>query len=408
MRKKRVSLSKSKIVLVLYALYILNQVLSASQLININIYSSILSFMRYILFAAITTYVFFFGMKYTSKNKFYLLVMLISAGIMNMVLKDGGMSILITTMFIIAYKNKQLDRLFVVTFWTILISNLIVILCCMFGVIEDTISVRWLGTQTGKFFSGRYDRHTFGFLVQNQIPNAFFLLYLILVYLYKDALKVKWDVFILIINYIIFTFFGARISFVLTIIVAFAHISLQAMKRFKKQTRQVHHHRIAPWSFVVCCILSFCTCAFYRGDSKLSRALDMILNNRVRLGSEALNFYGVKLLGSGKTSGTYMGALSNNTVDNGYLLLFIQFGMVIGLAIIVLWIYVAFLSSKNIYCTLVICAFAMLNIVDSHLTSYMAIPFMCVFYNQNDSILYSVYKKQKWRRHIILQEGRLL
>ena len=393
-------LSSEKVILGLYVLYIVNQILSASQFTNLESVNVLLTYSRYALFVLITLFaILHVCKKNASKTKFFLIVALLAAGLMNMLFVDGGIALLLDVIIVFSYKKKSLYKIFRVTFWTILLTNLFVVLCCRMGIIEDVVSVRWLGNQTGKFFAGRYDRHTYGFLVQNQIPNAFLILYLIMIVLYKGKLTFIQDAIVLVIDYFLFSIFGARISFVLTIVAVLIHATSLIIDKYRKRKNSGRRY-IAPIVFVVSGLLSFSACLAYGGGYGFTRTLDLIFNNRLRLGSEAIRYYGIKLIGSGKTSGTYMGALADNTVDNGYILLFIQYGLIIGIFVLALWIYVSVLCNKSRYCTGALIIFALLNIVDSHLTSYMAIPFMCILLNQNDPLILSDVVLLKKRRRL--------
>lgn len=382
-------LSSEKMILGLYSLYIINQVLSASQLVDISSINVLLKYSRYAIFVMILLYAWGHGTKvYAPKVRFIFVIVTIAIGIMNMLFVDGGITLFLDVQIVYAFNRKSLKRVFQVTFLTVLLSTLFVVLCCKTGVIEDVVSVRWLGSQTGEFFAGRYERHTFGFLVQNQIPNTFLILYLMLIVMYKGKIPFIQDVIILAIDFWLFSLFGARISFVLTIVAVLLHIIIMFFSKCRN-SKYVIKGIIAPTAFIVSCVISFIVCLAYSAGYGYTRMLDRIFNNRIRLGSEAIQYYGIKLIGSGKTSGTYLGTLPNNTVDNGYILLFIQYGLILGVLVMLLWINVAKLCSKSFYCTEALVIFALLNIVDSYLTSYMAIPFMCIMLNQNDPLIRS-------------------
>ena len=299
---------------------------------------------------------------------------------------DGGIALVFNTLFVIAFCKRGLKQLFTATFWTLLLTSVFVVLCSKLGILEDRVNIRVLGTQTGAFFSGVYRRHTFGFLVQNQLPNTFLVIYLLSVIIYKEKYSIIFDFLLLPIDYILLLIFGARTSFALVAATIISHIITLFMEKKKIFFDCSKSSRI-PFIFLLCSVLSLGLCLLYSNESNAIKKLDLIFNNRLRLGNNALSYYGIKLFGSGKTSGTYSGALMNNTVDNGYVILFIQYGLFIGIFVLLLWTWVAIIVKRDAYWKLAIIAFSLLNIIDSYLTSYLAIPFICVLLNKDDLII---------------------
>ena len=94
---------------------------------------------------------------------------------------------------------------------------------------------------------------------------------------------------------------------------------------------------------------------------------------------EALRYYGIGLIGKGKLAGTYYGELSTVTVDNGYISLFIQYGLVLGIIVLTLWVMLAkrTIGFNNRFVFWSIFFVSVVNLINSDLISYRVAVWYC-------------------------------
>lgn len=383
----------------LTTLYIINQVFSESQMIDLPGMKLVLAAMRYgmLLFAVLLWYL--SGKTYSKPRLAGLMCLLAIAGV-NLLMFDGGLSFIPIVLLIVASEKCSCEKLFKCSILTLTVSHIFVMLLAAIGVLEDAVELRYIGEYENSILSGAYFRHTMGFQVHNQVALAFFVIYMLYIAYRRE--KIRWyeSVALMALNGVIFVLFGSRIVFLLAIGGCMVYY---AAKLFTKYIRIKGKPPFFYLAYPVCCVFSFAASMMYSPSSSLSVKLDMILNNRIRLGKEALDFYGIGLFGAGQFAGTYNSTvLANNTVDNGYIALFLQNGLIIGLLVVGIWTYLTYRAEKqgNIFLTIALVLLAVENLVNYHLGSYKLLPFFCLLMNRRDPFWggASVEETKKFRR----------
>lgn len=370
-----------------YVLYIINQVLSESQYINYGVINSLLQFTRYALLG-VFIFCIWYREQYTVKQMALIMVMLCCSCI-NTIFFNGGMSFLAILLITLASKGCSLKRIFSYTAMTLLCTHLFVMISVKLGFVQDDINIRYVGNYMGDFLGGQYVRHSMGFIVHNQVALAFFIIYILYIVIRKDQISLVTNIFIMILNYVVFVYFGSRIVFLLVILTCFLYCCLKYSCKIKEQFKIVFN---SNWGLIIYpffAIVSLLSAYFYNAGSKFFNFLNLFFNNRLTLAHEALNYYGITLFGLGQDAGTY-NMLADNTVDNGYILIFIQLGMVLALIVIGVWSYLIKLSiKKNKYLFLALFILAVENLINTHLYSYKMLPFFCILMNTSDVFLLS-------------------
>lgn len=371
---------------ILLIIYICNQVLSESQYINIPTVSLVLSVIRFFIFMLLIIYISEYKIINELSCKSILIFgLFILFCLLNLMIVDGGISYIILILFVISSKNCSLEKIFRYTLYALIISHLFVVLSACIGILNDTIDFRYVGKFSGSVLSGAYYRHSMGFLVHNQVPIVCLIIYLYIIVLKRNGIKKTESVAFLALNYVVFKYFGSRVVFILMMLaITFYYlIKMNKIHRFKKITP------FLAFIYLLSAVLSVITAYCYK-DNNLWNKLDMIFNNRIRMASEALRFYGIGLVGSGRKAVLYSSeSLLNITLDNGYINVLIGDGLVVFLVLIVIWTYITFIAEKqrNKYLLLVLCLIAVENLINSHLGSFKLIPFFCILVNPNDSFL---------------------
>lgn len=379
---------------VLLTLYLFVQVFSESQLNELVYVKDILSILRFIVLGLIIIQAFlmfnFLNLlklrkKEMAMQKFFFCSFIIFS-VINALLCDGGHGLLGLILVVVAAKGKSLKRIFKTVLISLSAAHIVVLFLCVIGVLNDSVDIRWLGNQTGAFFKGEYVRHAFGFLNSNQIPLIFMLLLFMYVGVKAETFTVIETVGAAVINYLIFKYCGSRISFIL--IFAFL-ICFWLAKLYPQNVRERIKwlkvgYIVYPTAFLISLIGSYA----YSADSTFWNYADLVLNNRLRLGHQLLMVYPISLFGYGKYAGTYSG-LGEATADNGYVLLFLQAGLLLSVMIIILHEYIMHICIKKKCTPLVICLtfIAIENLINAHMPSYKLIPLYCILVNSQDTLL---------------------
>ena len=96
----------------------------------------------------------------------------------------------------------------------------------------------------------------------------------------------------------------------------------------------------------------------------------------------------LSILGYGLKAGQATGTNGENLVDNGYVLILLQRGIILTIMVIVMWSYLTYIAEKNRdkYMVLSLILIAVASLIDNHLISYKMIPFYCTFISGQDEI----------------------
>lgn len=395
-------IKKENLYFVLLDLYLIIQVFSESQLNTLPFLAGFLSEMRLFILLFLMIYAALTlganaGSGISVKKCFTCAFIILC--IVHYFLFDGGQSLLGVTLAVVGSMNKSLKKIFKHTLITLTAAHFFVIFLCGIGILSDNVDVRWIGNQTGAFFEGEYVRHAPGFLHSNQIP----LIYMLLVFMYvgirAKRLTVLETVIALLLNSFIFKSCGSRVSFLLVIgfFVCFWLVWI-CSATFKLRINWLGiGYVIYPFAFVISMVSSY----LYNGGAAW-KYIDLIFNGRLTLTNRLLQVYPVSLFGYGKYAGTYSG-LGNATADNGYILLFLQTGIVLTVMILAMHEYMMHICIKKKYTSLVIClAFvAIENLINAHLPSFKLIPLYCIMLNSEDPFLSQCGSMGTWKIRFI-------
>ncbi len=382
-------LNEDRAFYLLIVLFLFNQVFSETQFMSINSVNMLLFLVRYAVLGGLM-FLFFIRDRKLSITKLLVLGIMMFFIILGLILKDGGLSFLPMTLIILCSKGRSLKNTFRLTIISLIIAHLIVIISAKLGIVEDKVEIRYIGDYKGSVLGGLYERHNMGFMVHNQVALAFFIVYLLYIAYRRESITVIENIVIMFLNYYIFVLFGSRIVFILGIATCVLYYLIKIM--IVLRTNKTSRISCPIWflSFLFCAITSFIVTLSYSEQNALSVMMDTILNNRLHLGKEALDFYGLGFLSFGQNAGSYNSVeLLNNTVDNGYIAIYLQMGLVSALLLIGMWTYLAYIceKKKNPFLTLVFVMIAIESLVNSHLGSYKLLPFYCILMNENDVFL---------------------
>lgn len=379
-------IEKRTIFLTGYSLYILTNVFIESELADLGPMGKILRLLKYmgILFVILSCY----NDAKLDIKRTKIIGILIFISLINMIVFNGGTAIVEIAIIIgcFAMIRDNLKDIFKWSIYNLTVGHIIIMLLSFVGILEDHITTRWVGSYMGSFFGGEYIRHQMGFLASNQIPLTLMIVYIMFIAYKKEKITIKEQLLFLILNMCCFISFGARVSFLLIIGAFFVYCILRISdKFFPNWTIKTNFIWILyPFCTMISVILGY----FYNSGSNLWLLLNDIFYNRIRWAHAGLKHYGLSILGYGLKAGQATGTNGENLVDNGYVLILLQRGIILTIMVIVMWSYLTYIAEKNRdkYMVLSLILIAVASLIDNHLISYKMIPFYCTFISGQDEI----------------------
>ena len=379
-------IEKRTIFLTGYSLYILTNVFIESELADLGPMRKILRLLKYmgILFVILSCY----NDAKLDIKRTKIIGILIFISLINMIVFNGGTAIVEIAIIIgcFAMIRDNLKDIFKWSIYNLTVGHIIIMLLSFVGILEDHITTRWVGSYMGSFFGGEYIRHQMGFLASNQIPLTLMIVYIMFIAYKKEKITIKEQLLFLILNMCCFISFGARVSFLLIIGAFFVYCILRISdKFFPNWTIKTNFIWILyPFCMMISVILGY----FYNSGSNLWLLLNDIFYNRIRWAHAGLKHYGLSILGYGLKAGQATGTNGENLVDNGYVLILLQRGIILTIMVIVMWSYLTYIAEKNRdkYMVLSLILIAVASLIDNHLISYKMIPFYCTFISGQDEI----------------------
>ena len=379
-------IEKRTIFLTGYSLYILTNVFIESELADLGPMGKILRLLKYmgILFVILSCY----NDAKLDIKRTKIIGILIFISLINMIVFNGGTAIVEIAIIIgcFAMIRDNLKDIFKWSIYNLTVGHIIIMLLSFVGILEDHITTRWVGSYMGSFFGGEYIRHQMGFLASNQIPLTLMIVYIMFIAYKKEKITIKEQLLFLILNMCCFISFGARVSFLLIIGAFFVYCILRISdKFFPNWTIKTNFIWILyPFCMMISVILGY----FYNSGSNFWLLLNDIFYNRIRWAHAGLKHYGLSILGYGLKAGQATGTNGENLVDNGYVLILLQRGIILTIMVIVMWSYLTYIAEKNRdkYMVLSLILIAVASLIDNHLISYKMIPFYCTFISGQDEI----------------------
>lgn len=271
--------------------------------------------------------------------------------------------------------NVDEKLFFKVSFYTILILCIMVILGFIVGLLPDVITYR-------TDFSIE-NRHSFGFIHSSILSLCIFYLMIYYINFRENERKNIVLLLFLLINITLYKFCGSKNAFFATIILSITVFALKKEKIRKHSDTIIHF--VSKHAILIFSIISFLP-GYLRYKGLLMDIwyrFDLLFTNRSLLAASAINAYGVHVLNRIKYS-DYMSTLvdvdsyrwNGIVLDNGYLYILVRYGIIV---LILLWfIFRALYYYKNdsiLDCAIII-ILALVNMTDNDLLSYGFLPFM--------------------------------
>lgn len=308
-----------------------------------------------------------------------------------------AVDILFFVLFIVGAQDVDYRNIIRLFFGTVVILLTYTILVSQIGVIKDAIYTR-----------EGFDRHSLGVNYPTDLAAYFF--YVVLAYwcLYFKRATWRSSLVILILSVILYSLTEARTDTVLIIMTI--PVIWIAKRAFENHT---FARILASLYWMAPAILSYCVVFIsYMYDSSnhvLSR-LNRIVSDRLVLSKNALDKYGMSLLGQRVHEHGYGGAKGHWIfyhagseyfyIDSSFIRLVVIYGLIIGIIIVAIMTIVAFQSiKKRDYCLAAIIFLISIHcIIEQHLLDVSFDPFMFALLANN---VYS--SNQDYRQNLEVQ-----
>lgn len=247
--------------------------------------------------------------KYTKKEIIFIASSLLVGIITFLIAKTP--TLLLTCLCLAGMKNVEVNDVFKKMYYVRLLTFVAVITLSLAGIIENEKISMWR--------SGRIsERYSLGFGHPNTLHLTFFILVALYMYNKYEKLKILDYSIIIVLNLTLYQFSVSRTGMIVTmLLVVFFLIS-----KIKGVNKIII--KLPIIIFIILLIFSFATGLLY-GKVRIMDKLNDILNGRVAYSHYYLQTYGFSLFGSNTKNDT------NALFDNGYLYMYVQFG-IIGLA----------------------------------------------------------------------------
>lgn len=388
MRMLKYRFTKSKIFTLAYILYIFNAVLSESNYDQFSALNNLLFVMRMGLLAVFAAICFSYE---ENVKKLVCMLIFLLVVVSNVILADGALGPLIMLFIAWASKCQNLKSIFKTTIVAFISCYVFVYISYLLGIVEGYSSIRELNVLG---FEGTYTRNSLGFKHSNQIPTLLYIVFAIFIIYKQKYLKVTHVIAFVILNILIYLQCNSRISFLLTFMAIALYYTIKGMCATKHMSMgQRLFDFCMHYSFPICAFTSLIAGILYNTSSFVWIVMNYILNNRLELTNKAIGYYGINVLGSGKTVGQ-SASLAGIVVDNGYIACLLQYGVVISLIVLVSLFLVSNIAKRNenTYILLAIFVIALGNLVDMTIMSYKCIPLFCIIFHTKDPLLYDGVK----------------
>lgn len=393
MKIKHADLKHINLYLLLYGIICVNQVLSFSQLNNIDFVTLLLQGSRWMVLLGLF-FMILFTQKYpvSKKGLFGILFMLVA--LIEMLFYNGKLLVILLALLIIGSRGIDVNKLLKVHLISILFSSSLVILLCLAGILDKGASVKEYGNLAGFLFKSDNVTNSYGFLASNILPITILFTYLYIVILYKEKFKKSWDVFYILIIFFVYFLFGSRNAVVLGLFSVLLRnfISNRPEKYIKFFVPLVK--LIFFFSLFISIIFPYLPVSFFRYYD----FVDKLMTARLSIVRNAISYYPITLWGYGD-----LYAVDNDaylTLDNGYASIFIERGAIIAIVFLfIIWYMLKKAEeTKNVYILLFLSVWIIGNIIDATLIHYLTFPIYIIAYNSYFFYEDNVVSKSKKKR----------
>lgn len=286
--------------------YIFFTLLMIGKSIGLNANNKVLQFMTILAFIMLLIKLLI--TQYT-KREIIICGILIAIGLISY-LSSGREGVLLTIITIVGLKNISYRR---ILYLTLIIRSFIftsLITLSLTGVIENVTLKHW------RDGVGMINRYGLGYDHPNLLHTNLFILVILFIYIFYEKLNITCYIGILAINLLIYNFSISRTGLFAIILALLITIFLKA-----KLISNRLFYNICKIIIPLCVLFTIVT-AFGYSKFDIIKKIDRILSGRIYYSSHFLNNYKWNAFGRNLIG-------DNNLLDNGYVVLIINYGVII-------------------------------------------------------------------------------
>lgn len=379
----KINKSTDIIYLAVLFLYAIVMVLNDSNFSQLAGFSSSMKLLKYAVLAFAAVY-FLLTYKTLKINKYVLLIFvtLIGLNLISFVFSGVEINVLLILLMVLASKHTRLKDITLTYLLGYIVGCCIVFYSARKGIIEDAINNRYSTDIFSSLFlkSNYYTRHSFGFIFSNQVPFALMTVYFLLILWKREKLTWIFHVIVEVLNVYTFIYCGSRFVFAIIALTTLVYIIFKATNK-----ANWHLPRWLAYVFIILAIFSLGLIFFY---NKVPYVFNVFLNFRISNAYKVIQTYGFHFIKSNFVAGTDNG-LNGTIIDNGYLMLFMQRGVLFGITVLALWTYITKIVVKNNrkYIFLILLLLALENFIDYQIISYRFLPLLCIALHEDDDCI---------------------
>ncbi len=367
---------KDILFLIGYYFLILNQVLSQSQLNEIDLFLYLLKFSRWALILYFVLLI-LYHKSFPKNNKALFWITFCGISVFEMIFYNGGLLLIILSVVVLSSVKTDLFYIFTTHIIALISGVTIVIFSTLLGIVSNQAVRKGFDNLTGFLFRKSNIQYNLGFTNSNVVPIIILFVTLYIMILKRDKMKIQQDIMAIMINFAVFLICGSR-SCILLIIAAviMKNLFVRKMDRSIKITSTIC--RIA---FIFALLFTIALPVSAKFNTPFVHKIDVLLTARITIMRNVLTLFPLNLWGHGDIhaikSDMYL------TLDNGYIALFITRGMVMGtLFIFLIFMMINFAEkNKNLYVLITILVMIIGNLIDNSLLSYLTFPLFIMVFN---------------------------
>ena len=246
--------------------------------------------------------------KYTKKEFIFIIVPII-VGISTFIVTKKP-TLLLTVLCLIGMKNVSVDDTLKKMYYVRFFTFFLVIALAFIGILDNTKIEMWRN-------GGNSIRYSLGYGHPNTLHMTLFILVALYIYNRYDKLKNIEYIVLIALNFFIYHFSVSRTGMIITLLL----IVLTIVSKIKFKTIQNIIIKIPVIIFITLLLISFITGLLYEKVDIMDK-VNKLFNGRVEYSNYYLETYGFSLFGNNIQNDR------NAIIDNGYLYMYIQFGIV--------------------------------------------------------------------------------
>ena len=235
-----------------------------------------------------------------------------------------------TFLFIYGARNIRFEKIAVFSLIVSAVLLLFVVTSAYLGIIPNELLIQ----------NGDRYRYCLGFRYALYGATIYFNIVMLWIYIRKQKIMLIEAIILMAINYWFYRMTDSRLLFWLAVIMVAIAFILKWFPGWLERRKAIN--LIAVFSYVISSVASICVSRFYDPNTSWMKQLDVYLHERLSLGQDSLQQYGVKLLGQkiewigngldmygNVTEGTY------SYVDSFYIQILQRYGIVFAVIVCV-------------------------------------------------------------------------